>query len=434
MRRESDIKRDYRPTWSLWEGVREVVQNAWDAKTEHRATFSVTHDGRRLLVKNEGCTLDREAMLFGHSTKAGRSDLIGQYGDGFKVGMLALVRSGHPVVVWTGGEKWVPAIERSRDFKADVLTWRISEGLAYQHRVLVEIQCTRAEWSALEKRFLFLGKPHPDTIKTDYGWLLGDPDHDGKLFVKGIYVQEDKELQNGYNLTANVEVDIDRKMVDSWHAKWSIGRIQALAAHSPKAVDRVLAMIEDESKDVAGLKDLSPGDIPAQLADQAAARFLDTFGPTAIPVASLEESAKLAHAGRIGVVVGAVKRAVLAVRLDTFDKVKDSLDVKVAKKYSWDELTDGERKNFEQARDLIKSAGIEYSGVWQVVDFRDGDCLGLHTRGVVYLRRDQLATRKDALETMVHEVAHAVGGADGEITHVRNIEDIWSRIVEYLRG
>lgn len=100
---ELSITTTYCPDWSSWEGIRELIQNARDAEVQHGATMSVVHrpDTRTLVITNEGVTLSREALLFGNTSKVGRSDMIGHFGEGMKVGILALLRVGGGVVIRT---------------------------------------------------------------------------------------------------------------------------------------------------------------------------------------------------------------------------------------------------------------------------------------------------------------------------------------------
>src|ERR1700722_2115045 len=90
---ELSIKTNYLPSWGAYEGIRELVQNGADARVELGASFEARHrKPDTLVLENEGATLPHEALLFGHTSKAGRSDLIGKFGEGLKLGVLALVR------------------------------------------------------------------------------------------------------------------------------------------------------------------------------------------------------------------------------------------------------------------------------------------------------------------------------------------------------
>jgi hypothetical protein len=192
MKLELTIKADYLPEWKIWEGVRELVQNAIDAQTEHGATMTIRHrDGNVLVIENEGVVLPHEALLLGHTTKTDRSDMRGKFGEGLKLGVLALVREGLKIKIRSGDEVWVPSIMRSDKFDAKVLCFQIATGRKAEQRVQVEVHGINAEaWL-----FLFLGdgRRKPTRVKTSFGSLLLDPESKGMLYCKGIHVQNDHD-------------------------------------------------------------------------------------------------------------------------------------------------------------------------------------------------------------------------------------------------
>jgi hypothetical protein len=110
-------------------------------------------DTSTLIITNEGATLPREAMLFGHTTKIGQGNLIGKFGEGLKLGMLALVRAGHEVKIRSGSEVWLPKIERSEKFNADVLVIYIETGRQPKDRVQIEVSnVTKEDWALMRPR------------------------------------------------------------------------------------------------------------------------------------------------------------------------------------------------------------------------------------------------------------------------------------------
>jgi len=50
MKIELSIKVDYLPEWGAWQGIRELFQNARDAREEFGATLEVAHSGTTLTV------------------------------------------------------------------------------------------------------------------------------------------------------------------------------------------------------------------------------------------------------------------------------------------------------------------------------------------------------------------------------------------------
>ena len=162
---ELTIKVDYLPTWGAWEGVRELVQNAKDAETQLNARMTVAHDATagRLSIVSEGVTLATETLLLGQTTKVGtgRGDLIGQFGECMKLGLLALVRAGHAVSITNGADRWAPAIVDSPTFGVKVLAVDVTPGAAVTRRqVRIDVDgITTATWAEYRERFLFLAKP-----------------------------------------------------------------------------------------------------------------------------------------------------------------------------------------------------------------------------------------------------------------------------------
>lgn len=184
----------YLPSWSVREGLRELVQNARDAEKQFNAPFSIEWyhgaTGRDTLrITNEGCNLDRESLLFGHTTKYGNSEMIGSFGEGLKLAMLVLVREGLKLKIYTGndqdrtGEIWIPFIERSDTFNADVLAVAVKDA-AYRKRVRIEVEgICKEDWENIFKHdYLFLpGTDKGKHIKLSAGELLLEERFRGKV-------------------------------------------------------------------------------------------------------------------------------------------------------------------------------------------------------------------------------------------------------------
>ncbi len=435
MKIELTIKTTYLPKWGAYEGIRELVQNGQDAKTEFGASFDVRYRKETgvLVIENEGCVLPHEALLFGHTTKTDRSDLIGKFGEGLKLGVLALVRAGHGVKIRSGSEVWTPKIERSEKFDADVLVFYIEKGREPKNRVQVEIGNVAEEsWNRFDDHFLFLAKhPKNTTIKTSHGTLLLDERYKGRVYVKGIFVQT-ADLLHGYDLL-NADVDRDRKMVDSFdlgHRTQGIWR-EAMAAR-PDLIDKFVEMLEGEAADVAGVNDWNAGLLPENVKEKVAESFTKRHGETAIPVSSLGDSQDVEHLGKKGIVCPKPLRLVVESKLGTVASNKEKLAKETLKLYGWHELDAAEKGNLERALFLINGVTPVTIADVDIADFRDEKLRGLYKDGRIQLAKKNLSDRDYTLRVLVHEVAHKLGGGDGEKSHVANIETIWSGIVARL--
>lgn len=435
MRIELTIKTTYLPNWKAWEGIRELVQNAKDAETEFGAKMTVRHrkESNTLVIENEGTTLPHEALLLGFTSKDSRSDTIGKFGEGLKLGILALVRLGLKVKIRSGSEVWVPLIARSEKFNADVLAFDIYKGRKDENRVQIEVSGFDQEvWEKLRSRFLFL-MPVKGRVETGYGSLLTDSDSIGRVYVKGILVMDRTELKYGYDIR-EAEIDRDRKMVESYDLQWRTGMIWAEAVSArPDLFPEYMKMLEAHSGDLANMSEYAAGQVSSEILGKAVEAFKTRHGDNALPVQSLAESAEIQHLGMVGVVTPPALRKVLERELGNVQQNKVKLSQQVQEKFGWHQLSAEERGNLVEAVVLVNRVEpITLEGI-DVCSFRDPKLFGLFVGGSVQLSKGVLSSPSETLATLVHEVAHKAGGNDGEKQHVENIERIWSGIVAGLR-
>jgi hypothetical protein len=443
MRLELTIKTTYLPKWAVFEGLRELFQNARDAEIEFNSPMTVWHrkETDTLCIENDGCTIPHEALLFGHTSKLGRSDLAGRFGEGLKLAMLVLTREGIAVKIRSGSEVWTPKIERSDKFDADVLVVHVERGRQDKNRVQIEVTGVSAEsFDKLKDLFLFLGKVKDDEkIKTSSGTLLLGPRFEHRLFVKGIFVQNVPDMSFGYDLP-DVEIDRDRRMVDGWDKNWRLAQIWREATRTrPDLTSSFLKLLESEASDVAGFGDSewNAGELSQAVKEHVMQEFQKLHGESAIPVQTLAESHEVEHLGKRGVIVPKAMRSVLEQTLGSVSKNKEKLSKETQKLYGWHELSNVEKASLERALFLV--AGVEPVALADVdvADFRDPKIRGMFvpdgdSGSRVQLKKEILSDPVLTLRVLVHEVAHKAGGGDGEKDHVSNIERIWSGIVSKL--
>lgn len=429
-----DVK--YLPEWHVWEGIRELIQNGKDAEVEHQAPLTVDWKNGTLRIENDGAVLSREALLFGHTTKLGHAELIGKFGEGLKLGILALVRAGRAVKIRSGDEVWTPTIARSERYNASVLTFDIKGGNENKKRVRVEISgVIEEEWLDFRSRFLFLkDKRESDksVVKTPEGDLLTHEKYQGKLYVKGIFVCNMPGLIYGYNFH-DAELDRDRKMIDGFDRERRMANIlnHAVAAR-PDLLDGYFEILEDlESKERAGInKWRLPDDV---VIDAAVKRFRSRFGDDAVPVLSLAESQDVEHFGVRGIVVTDAMQALLQRACGNAETVKGKFAKSTVREFSYGDLTYDERTALFDAIETVSAACslTEVRKRVHIVEFRDEKLQGLHHGERVEIARKLLNDEYETLRVLVHELAHD-SGVDGEKSHVAQIERLWTSIVRYL--
>lgn len=437
MRIELSIKTTYLPDWRTTEGVRELIQNAKDAETEFKAPMEISHDGRVLRIENAGVALPHEALLLGHTTKAENPHTIGHFGEGLKLGVLALVRAGHVVKIMSGSEIWTPVLTRSASFLAEVLAFDIVEG-AHCGGVVIEVdKIPLSEWIEMRNNFLFLRDDIDKVPVHAYGDLLLDSSMVGKVFVKGILVQRDPKLLVGYNLL-NAPTDRDRKVIPQWDLGWRIAYMWAKAVSSrPDLVERLYNMLESSARDVEEFSSSAYNYLSGDVRTALAAIFTRTFGEDAVPVDNIMESKELAHLGKKGVVLAPrlaeLLQSIMGIE-GGIEGVKRKVGAEVVIRHSWMDLAPQEQVNIERSMEIIKLTGHEVpADRLDIVSFRSDNRYGLWHKGRIMLSKAILSDLSKTLMTMIHEYAHhASEKGDGDKSHILLIEQIWAKIFSNL--
>jgi hypothetical protein len=429
------ITADYLPDWGLAEGIRELVQNARDAEVQFGARMSVRHDkGTRLIIENEGVVLPHEALLFGTTSKIGRDDLIGRFGEGLKLGILALVRANHEVKIRSGSEVWEPEIVHSDKFRARILSVDIRGGNEPRNRVRIEVGGVSPDrWEALKPSFLFLQKvPAKTRVETSAGALLLHHEQAGHLYVKGILVAHRANIRYGYDF-AHARVDRDRRMIEDHDIKTETSRIWRGAMEQRPELETAAYVLMQQDTFVDAV------DVGWHLSDEQrksmAARFEAQFGAAAMPVESEGEARELEHLGRRGIVTARPLRDALRFVFGTVDRVKQDLAKEVVRTWSREDLDAPARRNLELAVERIKGVTAMRDDLLDVVDFRSRTLAGLYDGGSrrIKIARSVLADEAQTLATVVHELAHDLSAAtDGAKGHVQAIEDLWTGIYRGL--
>jgi len=435
------IRADYLPAWRTFEGVRELIQNARDAEVEMGVPMVVRHDAAKsvLVVRNDGASIPHEALLIGYSTKSNDPRLIGRFGEGLKLGVLALVRDGREVVIRNGPEVWTPAIRRSPGFDADVLGFDIRRGRTDRGGLEVEVQGLGADdWAAMRRSFLFLldrepGEgPAPERFVTPKGSVLTGPDMAEQLYVKGIRVGRNERLVMGYDLL-DADLDRDRRMIEPHSLSARLREVWSHAAlHDDAMFATFYELLSLGSGDVEGFQ-LSAPWRDADLAARVAKEFRRRHGERAFPVSTAEALQDLEFHLWKGVVVPEPMRKLAEVAMGTLSDLRGRLRHEVVQSVERTSLAPAERRALDGALALLARGCAVPAEHVRVAVFRDPHIQGLWAAPDILVARRVLADKDQTLLVLVHEAAHREGGDDGRKEHVDNVEEIWSRIVRALR-
>src|SRR3990172_1487881 len=418
------IKSSYLPEWGVEEGIRELIQNAKDAETEFKAPMVLRHEDNTLYIENHGSEIPRAALLLGHTSKAGSDAFIGQFGEGFKLGVLAIVRSGHPCTLRTGGEIWEPQICPSEEFKEDVLTFQISNGLPDQGITQYRVgDITKEHWDTLQKKFLFLQDIKEKLVDDWTGdEILVDADQRGKIYVKGILVEEKPEFSYGYNIKAST--DRDRRMIVPTQLYWrTIDAWTGVTAKNLRLCERLyLLALSDSSEGELKYMNHRVQYFTSDVRSRILELFQATYGDT-IPVGSPEDLQAVSFLGKRGVVVpNALRYLIYSAMGGTFEDIKINLSNAVVEVYQWDSLREFEREHITKIVTMVNRYQTVTIKDIDICKFRTSNVRGQYCGGRIRLARWLLGQPTNTLRTLIHEVCHRVGG-DGDHSHVHAIEE-----------
>ena len=300
---ELTISPNYVPNWTYVDAVRELFQNALDQATqnpENKASWDYDSQTGVLTISNATSKLTASSLLLGQTTKSDDSDTIGQFGEGYKIATLVLLREGKNVVFYNYGAKeiWRPRFVKSRRFGTDILTFFIEKQAIWDKvpsadLVIAVDGISVEEYGDIVESNLHLRDDYEVVEHTEYGNIIDLP---GKVFVNGLFVCDYEPYAYGYDFKpAHIRLDRDRKMVNDFDLRWMASKMWSTC----KDTDKVLEMIAEDKADVAFIDDVS---YTSSWRDLAADKFFSVYGPEAIPVTSQEELESV-PTGHKGVVV-----------------------------------------------------------------------------------------------------------------------------------
>lgn len=298
---ETTISKDYVKNWGVSEGLREILQNAIDAENKgFEMEIGYTQGKQKLSIVNFEASLKKQDLLLGSTSKSDDEDQIGKWGEGFKVGALALIRSEKPVTIHNtlSNEIWDCLIDKSSEFDCEVLKFKISQNDFSKKRGLYFIvdNVTQKEWEETQNLFLkLLNLPEETIEETPEGEILLHKNLKGKIYCGGIYVTEDSELKYGYNFKpSSLELNRDRNLVNSFNLKWNTSKMWAyLCANKKGKLFDAKTMLVSGSPDVEFMKEFSDYTVTGDLVEN----FFKEHSDKAYPVTSNEEASSVRRLG-----------------------------------------------------------------------------------------------------------------------------------------
>lgn len=166
---ELSLSRNYVSSWGIEEAIRELLQNAKDSNGED--VIDIDKSSGTITITNKNTSIPSSTLLLGNTSKKDNLDKIGQFGEGYKLALLVLLRENKKILIKNGNKNWMPSFEYSDNFKCEVLCITETEGAG--NDLTFEISgFDSSELDELENEFLGLNGQAYNSIQTSYGEIL----------------------------------------------------------------------------------------------------------------------------------------------------------------------------------------------------------------------------------------------------------------------
>lgn len=379
------IDKHYCSDWHVWHGVRELIQNAKDAD-EDGYPMDVTHFPRtsRLEVTSKKVHVEPAKLLVLGKTDKVPGQKRGQFGEGFVLGVLALMRKGCDVRFKNGYLSWSASFEAPEAGHPlagnELLTFQSRQMQSREDDFIIEISDIPTEaWDVMKKQFLFITPPAAaDTFKTSEGTLLLHPDYKGRVFSRGILVKAFQGLECGYDVE-NLKLDRDRQFIDEWDLNARLAEIwkSACATNPELAAPRVYDMVKNRTSDVRYVKYHADDKLLAAVRSQ----FEKEHGENAVPVGTMAEAKETEALGAKPAMVNDLMKDLLKDSGLSLEGTRKSLEGQIASRFVPGDLTATERVVLDRLLEVVPEFTlVEFRGPAACRMIDEGKGIGVDRR------------------------------------------------------
>lgn len=295
---ELSISPDYVADWGLTAAIRELYQNSLDKQTEDPANellFAYDPQLMQLSIGNRKSTLDVSTLVLGKTTKAANENAIGQFGEGYKLALVVLLRLGKSVVIYNNPSVWTPTIKHSEVFNTVVLNINI---VKYRfkalptHDLMFTIGGVTAEdYEAIKASNLHLHEEQT-ALDSPMGRILLDEQYKGGIYVSGLFVTKLDKARYGYDfMPKHISIGRDRDLVNEWDIFWRTSQMWASQAESAPLIE---AMLSEQAPDIQHI-DSYVWKLPKETTRVISNNWCNEHGCRAFPVSSEKGAAQARH-------------------------------------------------------------------------------------------------------------------------------------------
>lgn len=307
---ELSISTEYVEHWGLNEALRELFQNAID-----EGDYEYEYSSNTLRIINHGASLDRSTLLLGVSSKRDDGSKIGTYGEGYKIATLVLLREGHDVTIYNNSENeiWKTSLVNSRKFHRTIPVFYVSNNKSSGNDLVIEVtDISETEWEDYKNYNLNLRDPGK-IFTGDNGSILFDDSEKGNVYVEGLFVCNNDNLEYGINFNANsVSLNRDRNMISNFDLSWEFSRLMSQYLKSKSDEEQFEFYNGSHCYTYSSAVDSS-------IRENLKAEFLERYGDRAYPVVSDESDDALDQLKKYGYIPVVTTKTIVDLISDYFD-------------------------------------------------------------------------------------------------------------------
>lgn len=293
---ELTIDTNYVKDWGVPQAIRELFQNSVDEEVQNpdnKSYFSYDKETQTLIIGNKQSILNIESLLLGVTTKTNDKHTIGQFGEGYKIATMVLLRTGHPITFYNYGarEVWTTRLVKSRRYNGRLVpTFFVDKNFFWQstpdNNLTIKVEnITEGEYEKICDFILCLQPDIGETMDCDsYGKILLDARYKGNVYVSGLFVCKNDRINYGYNITPEyLQLDRDRQTVSDFDLLWTTSRMWSLHKETQVFKDLLYSKHPDDVAYIDVMVSIS------NFQEDFMQDFIDRYGPNTIPVTNQEE-------------------------------------------------------------------------------------------------------------------------------------------------
>lgn len=430
---ELSLDENYLKSWTIYDAIRELIQNAMDADEERWRLYYEPAE-KKLYVQSHGATLTHNTLLLGKTQKNVKGKR-GQFGEGYKIAALVLARAKKTMRIRTNDELWSFVIKSSEKFTGENTLHVQIKSLACSAGVTVEVENISVEEQA-QCQNLYRMRARGEISHEGVTILKKAVVNRSRLYSGQMLISDKNRYYYDYDFAPNVlEMNRDRKIVNDAQVKAKLVYFwKEFCCESETGFNLFQELLRTNADDVTYVRVWYPL-FEAEITKRLVANFKKSYGENAYPVEDARTQQQVEALGLHPISVSSAYANILLTQLPPLDKLKKKRLLEVKRKYKRSELTFDECYILTNSQKIAKLGFSQKGWDLEVVDFKNGSIRGMyveHNEQVrVRVARSELYDVANVVRILIHEYAHFTEVEHGR-AHEETQADIFTRIIEQL--